>query len=166
MKKRHTGYTLMEMLAVLAGLVVMMTLLTQPIRQLLAELPRSCRDYQTLTQTFHMLKQLQEDVEHSVRLSVIEMDPRISGHLLVLQQAGGLVSYSLIGNKLIRQSDLPDDQKENGWELPNVHLKWVVWKNQQIPYALEISTWSERLILDKSRTKFKQTHVYFIKKEI
>jgi len=160
------GYTIMEMLAVLAALVVMMALLTKPMHQIISELPRSYKDYQTLTQTLHMLKHLQEDVEHSDHLSVIEMDPRISSNLLILKQAGGLVSYCLADGKVVRQSNLPRDRKEDVWELPNVYLKWIVWKNEQGPIALELAVWNERPILGQSKQKFQQTHVYFIKKEI
>jgi hypothetical protein len=155
----------MEMLAVIAALAVLMALSVRPMRMLVADIPRSHRDVQTLTRTMNMLEHLKKDVERSAGMLVVEMDPRISGNLLYLEQDGGLVSYSLTDNTVIRQSGVPNDQPENTWDLPHVHLEWAVWKNDEIPYALEITTWSERVVLNRTRQNFKQTHVYFLQKE-
>ena len=157
MKRKHSAYTLIEMLAVIAALVVLMALSVKPIRTLVSEIPRANRDFQTWTQTQDMLKQLRKDVEQSEQMKITEMDPRISGKLIHLQQSDGLVNYSVTDGNVFRQAD----SSQNIWELPHVKINWKVWENDDRPYALEITTWCERTILDNMRKKFEQSSVYF-----
>ena len=162
-KSKQTAFALLEMLAVIAALVVLMALTVKPMRTLLADMPRSHRDFQVWTQTLDMLEQLQSDVEQSSRMLVFEMDPRISHDLLYLESADGLISYSLVDGKVTRQSTIPGHESSNVWELPHVKLNWQFWQKSNVPYALEITTWSHRSILNRPEQKFKQTHVYFQK---
>ena len=157
MKHRRGAYTLMEMLAVIAALVVLMALSVKPIRTLVSDIPRANRDFQTWTQTQDMLKQLRKDVEQSEYIKITEMDPRISDKLIHLQLSDGLVSYTLNNGKVLRQTD----SSQNSWQLPHVKINWQVWENDDRPYALEITTWCERKVLDNMRKKFEQSSVYF-----
>ncbi len=163
LKSKRTAFALLEMLAVIAALVVLMSLTVKPMRTLLADMPRSHRDFQVWTQTTDMLDQLRLDVEQSGRMLVFEMDPRISHDLLYLESADGLVSYSLTDGKVTRQSNIPGQVSSDVWELPHVEMNWQFWQKDNGPYALEITTWSQRTVFDKPKQKFKQSHVYFQK---
>ncbi|MBL7214184.1 MAG: hypothetical protein ISS71_00750 [Phycisphaerae bacterium] len=159
MKHIRSAYTLMEILAVIAALVVLMTLATKPMKMLIADIPRANRDFQTWIQTQDMLRQLKNDVEQSTQIKIIDIDPRISSKLLYLQQSEKLVSYSLSDSQVLRQIDT----SENSWDLPHVKINWQVWENDNMPYAVEITTWTERIVLNKTRKKFEQSSVYFSK---
>lgn len=163
MKIKRPAFTIIEILGVTAALVVLMALTVKPMRTMMADVPRSCRDFQTWTQTINMLDQLKTDVERSKRMLVFEMDPRISHNLLYLECDDGLVSYALADGKVTRQSGVPGDSPQDAWDLSHVNMNWQFWKQNGWPYALEITTWSQRTILDRNQQKFKQTHVYFQK---
>ena len=157
MKCIRSAYTLIEMLAVIAALVVLMALSVKPMRTLVSDIPRANRDFQTWGQTQDMLKQLRKDVKQSEQIKITEMDPRVSGKLIHFQKSDGLVSYTLNDGKVLRQTD----SSQNIWELPHVKINWQVWENDDRPYALEITTWCERTILNNTRKKYKQSSVYF-----
>ena len=163
MKKKHRAFSLLEMLTIVAALVVMMALLAKPMRTMIADMPRGFRDYQTWAQTLDMLDTLQQDIEQSQQMLVFEMDPRISNSLLYLESQEGLISYTLTDGKVTRQANLSGQDSSLVWDLPHVKINWQFWQHSQHPYAIEITTWSQRTVLGHSQEQFKQTHVYFQK---
>jgi hypothetical protein len=159
MNPNRNAYTLLEVLAIIAAIVVLMALSVKPMRTLVSDIPRANRDFQTWIKTQDMLAQLKNDVEQSIQIKTVDIDPRISGPLLYLQQPEQLVIYSLTAGDVIRQTDT----SESNWDLPHVNIDWHLWENKGAPYALEITTWTERIILNKNRKRFEQSSVYFRK---
>ncbi len=161
MNHKQRAYTLLEMLAIIMAIVVLMALSVRPMRAVICDIPRSMNDFQAWEQIGNILDQLQTDVKRSARMRVFPMDSRISGNLLYLEQTDGLVSYTLTNNQVVRQSDRPGDREQDIWELPHVQIQWSLWENNDISYALEITTWSQREILGQTQEKFKQSYVFF-----
>lgn len=159
MNPNRNAYTLLELLAIIAAVVVLMALSVKPMRTLVSDIPRAHRDFQTWIKTQGMLTQLKNDVEQSTHIKTVDIDPRISEPLLYLQQPEQLVIYSLTASDVFRQTET----SETNWELPHVNINWHVWEDGGTPNAIEITTWTERIILNKSRKRFEQSFVYFQK---
>lgn len=158
MKRVRSAYTLLEMLAIIAAIVVLMALSARHIRILAADLPRSNRDYQVWIQTQDMLRLLKQDVEQAVGMTVVEGDVT-DGKELHLQQPQALVVYLLTDGRVVRKAG----SSLNEWELPYVNIRWSAWSRGETPYAVEITTWTERTVLNKTRRKYDQSFVYFQK---
>ncbi len=161
MSHKRQAYTLMEILAIIMAMVVIIALSAKPMRALVSDIPRSGRDHEVWIKTTNMLEQLKADVEQSTRIRMFQMDPRISENLLYLEQPDGLISYAITNNQVIRQSGILADHREDVWELPHVHIQWSLWENNKMPYALEITTWTQRIVLGQTQKKFNQSYVYF-----
>lgn len=159
MKRTRGAYTLLEMLSVIAAIVVLMALSSRHIRTLASDVPRSNRDFQVWIQTQDMLKQLKNDIEHSTQINVVNSDSPDGHKLLQLQQPQELVTYSLTTGSVLRQTDT----SQADWNLSHVKIDWQIWDRNKNAYALEITTWTERAVLNKTREKFKQSFVYFQK---
>lgn len=159
MKRKRPAYTLLEMLAIIAAIVILMALSARHIRILAADVPRSNRDYQVWIQTQDMLRQLKQDVEQAVGMTVVEGDVTNGGKHLHLQQTQELVVYLLTDGRVVREAG----SSLNEWDLPYVNIRWEAWDRGEAPYAVEITTWTERTVLNKTRRKYDQSFVYFQK---
>lgn len=159
MKYKRSAYTLLEMLAVIAAIVVMMALSVKPMRTLALHIPRSNRDFQTWTKTEGMLELLKKDVEDSTQINILDVDADRPCKLISLQHPKELIRFSLRDGYVIRKTDTLEDS----WELPHVRINCQIWKNDTEPYAIEITTWAEHTVSGKVQKKFEQTYVYFQK---
>lgn len=159
MKHIRRAYTILEMLSVIAALVVLMALSSRHIRTLASDIPRSNRDFQVWIQTQNMLKQLKNDVEQSTGIHVIDTDSPAGGKVLRLQLPEELIIYTLTNGNVLRKTNT----SQTAWDLPHVNIRWQAWDRDGRPYAIEITTWMERPVLNKTRKKFEQSFVYFQK---
>ena len=157
MKRTRRGYTLLEMLAIITAITILMALSAKHIRILASEIPRSNRDHQVWLQTGNMLKQLKQDVEQSTRITAV--DAGTEGKQLHLQQAPEQIVYSLTDGAVRRQVG----DSTNQWHLPYVNIRWQIWERDNAAYAVEISTWTERVVFANTRKKYDQSCVYFQK---
>jgi hypothetical protein len=164
MKTGRRAYAIIELLSIIAAVVVLMALSVQPMRTVLLEIPQTDRDFQAWVQTMGMLERLKADMEQSARLRVFEIDPRIGGSLLYLERPEGLVSFSLENGRVHRQSGLSNDSfgPSVSWDLPNVQMSWRLWEKNNVPYALEIRTWNQRIVLGNKQKKYEQSCIYFL----
>lgn len=161
MKSPRRAYALIEMLSLIAGLVILLALSVEPMRTLLADIPRTDRDFQTWVQTMDMLEHLKRDVEQSGNLSL--MGDSNSSRMLSLEQSGGKIIYRLDDNQMVRQSDMPNDPfgSSRSWDLPHVQVDWSLCQKRDTAYALQVTTRSLRTVLGKSEERFAQSCVFF-----
>lgn len=156
---KRSAYTLLEMMAIIAAIVVIMALSVKPVRTLVADVPRANRDFQTWLQTQDMLTQLRRDIQQSTRMEPAAIvSDNYNSSLLRLQQPEKLVSYSFSDDKVLRRTNGVSDH----WDLPHVHIKWDFLEHNETPYALEITTWTERTVFQKTQKKNEQSYVYFL----
>lgn len=162
-RRRQTGFSLLEMLAVVAALVVFTAMTAKPMRTMLATVPFYYRDFQAWEQTVHILEQLRCDIEQSERMTIPEKNAAGNDGVLCLECDGETIRYSLADGRISRHSEMDGQTSDQQWQLPHIRIRWQLWKRNTEPYAIEVATWSERVISGKTEQKFKQTHVYFQK---
>ena len=157
MTPKRRDYTLLEMLAVMAAMVIVLGLAVKSFRALASDIPRANRDFQAWIQTQGMLDRLKHDVEQAVWMQLTETDSQ-QGRL-VLSGPAGQVTYTRTGTGVIRETSAD----RTVWDLPRVEIDWRLWRPHERPYALEISTWTERMVHRHMRKHYEQSFVFFMK---
>ena len=156
---KRCGYTLTEMLVIIVVLVVFMTLSVQPFRTMISEIPRSARVCQTLNGTQKFLGQLRKDVEQSDRIV------SLNNSVLELEQGGKTINYMFSDGKIIRNPAMNDLDQNYIWQFPHLNTDTDLWTKNGVPYAVELTTWNQQMMLGKEIIRFKQTTVFFRKGE-
>jgi Sec-independent protein translocase protein TatA len=155
MTTKHHAYALTEMLIIIAVLVVVMALSAKPLRMMMTEIPRSGKIYQTQNTTTTVMKQLKEDIEKSRRIVDLQ------DGLLTLERLDGRITYTISDGQISRQ--VFGNDSESTWTLPHVKVNTQLWKNNDTPYAVEITTWNQQTGTGKPQIRLKQSFVYFQK---
>ena len=155
MTTKHYGYALTEILVIIAALVVLMTLIARPFRIMMSEIPRSAKIYQTQTTTTKVMKQLKDDIEKSRRIVDLQ------DNLLTLEHQDGRIRYTFSDGQISRQTS--DNNPESTWILPHVKVDTQLWKNNDTPYAIQITTWNQQTVLGRQQIRLKQSFMYFQK---
>ena len=157
MKTKHRAYALTEMLVIIIMVVVLMTLSAKPLHTLITEIPRSARACQSFNKTTGFLKQLKKDVEQSTR--IVKLD----NGTLELEHSSGNVIYTLTEGHVVRQPGIISSDAKYSWQLPNIRIESKLWSQDDLPYAVEVTTSNRQTVLGKEKTRFKQTTVFFNK---
>ena len=155
MTTKHHAYALTEMLVIIAALVVLMALSAKPLRMMITEIPRSGRIYQTQNTTNKVMKQLKDDIEKSRRIVDLQ------DNLLTLEHQDGRIRYTFSDGQISRQTS--DNNSGSTWTLPHVKVNTQLWKNNDTPYAVEITTWNQQTGTGRQQIRLKQSFVYFQK---
>lgn len=159
MNTKYHAYALTEMLIIIAMIVVVMALSVRPLRNMLSEIPRSARACQTLNTTTQALKQIKQDVEQSSQ--IIDL----TDNTLILEQPDGTVTYTFTAGQITRRPGLQPQDDHFTWQLPNVLIETNLWQQNGTPYAVELATYNQQIVLGRKQTCFKQSTVFFQKEE-
>jgi hypothetical protein len=144
---------LIEMIVILSMLVVFLAVMTEPMRILLAEIPRGNRNFQTAELLNHLLNSLKTDVEAAKELKTGD-DP----NSLIITGNKGTTLYRFTEEQVCRITD--DNPDPAGvWTLPHTHLVWIV-KN---PNAVEMTGWIEAAVSGRHEKKFYNSHIFYTK---
>ena len=154
------GSSIIEMIIVLGILVVLLGMLTMPTRVLVHDISCIHRDFQAGENVWDMLRQLQKDVETSQGLSC----DRTDADSLLIDTAGGEISYRLAEDKVIKSNAAANEQQQTKriWDTNNANIKWKVWTRDNKGYAVEVTTAIKRRVSGNWREKLKNSHVYFV----
>ncbi|MBM4102818.1 MAG: hypothetical protein FJ263_02045 [Planctomycetes bacterium] len=147
------GYMLIEMILIISLLVVFLAVMTEPMRILLAEIPRGNQNFQTAASLNHLVNSLKMDVEAAKELKTGD-DP----NSLIITGNKGTTLYRFTEEQVCRIADDNPDPAI-AWTLPQTHFVWDV-KN---PNALEITGWIEATISGRREKKFYNSHVFYTK---
>lgn len=148
------GYTILEMIGMLAFLVLLFSLTFKPTQTLIAEVPRQNRDFQTAASLNHMFNSLKTDIEAAKELNTTD-DP----NTLILVGSTKTVMYHF-NDQQVYCTIGSNPNAANLWTLPSARLAWEV-KNQN---TLVITGWLEKTVLGKTQIKFHNSHVFYVKR--
>ena len=155
MTTKDRGYTLIEMLIIIAVLAIVITLSVKPFRTIISDIPRSSRIFQAWNTTTEVMKQLKADVEQSSR--IIDL----SDGLLTLEHGDSKIVYTFLDGKISRKAST--DNSESLWKIPHVKINTQLWISDNIPYAIEITTWNQQNITGREQKRLRQSFVYYQK---
>ncbi len=147
------GYTILEMIGLLAFIVLLFALTFSPMRTLLSDVPRQQRDFQTAASLNQMLSCLKSDIEAAKELKTAS-EP----NTLIIIEDNKTLTYHFDSIQ-IRRTSMDDPNETSVWTLPYSRLVWEV-KNQN---ALQITGWLERTILGHTEKNFHNSHLFYVK---
>jgi hypothetical protein len=147
------GYMLNEMIVLFGLLVVFLAVMTEPMRILLADIPRGHRNFQTAASLNHLVNSLRTDVEAAKELKTGD-DPN---SFIIIGNKGTAV-YRFTKQQIFRIADDNPDPA-SVWTLPHTYLVWDV-KN---PNAVEITGWIEAIASGRREKKFYNAHIFYTK---
>lgn len=159
MKTKRRAYALTEMLVIIVMIVVLISLSVRPLRTLISEIPRSAHTCRSLNATTTVLKQIKDDIETSMQIT--ELD----NGTLVLKHAAESVTYRIADGRMTRRPGLNPSEAEYTWQLPDVKITTTLWRQNNQPYAVELTTSNQQNVLGKEQKNFTQTVVFFKKGE-
>jgi hypothetical protein len=56
-----------------------------------------------------------------------------------------------------------DSDTEYTWQIPYLKTETRLWSQNDQPYAVELTSWSQQKVLGREESRFKQTAVFFQK---
>jgi hypothetical protein len=130
------GFSLLEMIAVLATLPLFLTLVSRAFMLLSREIPKSDRLVADQALVQQILGQIQRDLDEAQALV-----PSDDDKTLLIQKAGGLVAYRLEGGKVTKtlvQTTAGSPEPMAEWGVPAALLRWRLLGQAGALYAVEI----------------------------
>ncbi len=159
MTVKRRAYTLMEILAVIAAIVIIMALSARLFRSLAADVARANRDFQVWVQAQSMFEALKDDVESAVSMDLKRTESASEQAELVLRLPEEQVIYTPGDGKVLRATE----RSQLEWQLPGLKIQWNPRRDNDTIYAIEITTWMQRTLSGRLQKKYEQSFVYFLK---
>ena len=159
------GYSLVEMLVVLAIVSTVSIVVSKLFTTLISDIPRSYRIVQENTSVLNMLEQMHEDVDLARGLPESFAEYTTDKDLLLIELPNGIVCYQLKDGRVLRHS-LPTAQEHyeedtKVWSVPNAIIEWQVRRNNGAGYAVEVKTHIEHNVRGRSEEKMAGSYLYF-----
>ncbi len=159
------AFSLIEIITALAIMVVATAMLAKPVRSITKDMMRNNADFQTNVSLLDMLRHMQDDVEGAEELSVHPGDENRPEDILLIKLADIAVTYQFIDESVIRQqvnfNENDTDDGYNAWKLPHAQIDWKILKQNELSWAVEISTSIDRGVDGQLKSKFRNSHIYF-----
>ena len=160
------GFTLVEVLVVLAVLPFMMIVFGGLFNTLIKDIPRSHRVVQENTSLLSMLDRIQKDIDKAKGLPESFGEYTTGDKLLLIELPEGMICYQLKDEKVLRHK-LTDNQQSNAleqtvWSVPHAKVKWQVRRKNGSGYAVEVQTHIEHTVQGHWEKKMANSHLYFV----
>lgn len=160
------GYTLTELLVVLALFSTVSIVVSKLLYTLISDIPRSYRIVQENTSVLDMLEQMHEDIDLARGLPESFAEYTTGKDLLLIELPSGIVGYQLKDSKVFRHSlsTAQEHYEEDTrvWSVPNAIIEWQVRRNDSAAYAVEVKTHIEHNVRGLAEEKMAASHLYFV----
>lgn len=159
------GFTLVEIIVVIAVLPLVMFVLDGLFSTLLTNIPRSHRVVQENTILLSMIDQMQDDIDNAKGLPASFNEYSASDELILIELEGSVICYQLQDGKVIRKKltdNDKDESEETTWSVPYGIIGWKVWRKNGNGYAVEVKTHIEYEIKGHLKKKLANSHLFFV----
>lgn len=161
------GFSLLELLAVLALVISVSFALVPVFTTLINDIPRSYRVVQENTTLLGMLKQMHRDIDTARQLPESFAGHHTDNKLLLIESKDGYMCYELKDGKVLRRSltDAREGVREDTtvWSVPNAKVEWQVWRKDSKGYAVEVKTHIKHEVQGHQQKKMANSHLYFVR---
>jgi type II secretory pathway pseudopilin PulG len=158
------AFMLIELLAVIVVIAMMSVAFAALTRPLLVEIPRANRVVSANTSVQNMLFAMRDDADAAVRLPDSFENIKTDEANLLIELPGGVVCYTLEEGKAIRKfvSGKDSGKSPEIWQVPKAKIVWRLWRKDERPYAVEVTTHIEYKQGSRMETKMANSHVFFV----
>ena len=160
------GYSLVELLVAMAIFSIVSIVMSKLFTAIMSDIPRSYRIVQENTSVLNMLEQMHEDVDLAKGLPESFAEYTTDKDLLLIELPNGIVGYQLKDGKVFRRN-LSPAKEDHGeaptvWSVPNAKIDWLVHRNNDTGYAVEVETHIEHNVRGRSEEKMAGSYLYFV----
>lgn len=157
------GYSINEILLIVALLGLLMFLSVQPLRILLQEIPNFNEVMEQQTKLEGFFEVLQQDVQQAGSVYTFSADRRIGGDTLVLRGSGKQVYYKITSANVMRIATDSETGKTDStkWDFPHIQIQWDVYEFEDKPAGVEITSWYQKKYMGKEEKKFHRSNLFF-----
>ena len=135
------GFTLVEVLLIIATVPLFMVLMSRLFSTLLLETPRIWKNVQQNTTMLNMLSQMQQDIDNATELPQSKGGFSSDDKLLLIRQEDRLIGYEIADERISRRI-LSDNQTEpsepRAWLIPDAKIEWNILRTNDIGHCLEV----------------------------
>jgi len=156
---------LIELVVVMAILAVIMLACAKPLKTLVSTIPQTSRDFQTNSVMLGMLRELQDDIEHSNGLLEYATDEKIGHNMLLIETGSGIVCYELGDGEVTKTTSVADEQlpqNSQTWSLPHAKINWNLRNHDGRACAVELTTSIECMVSGMQKKKLRNSYIYFV----
>lgn len=160
--KTGKGYTLIELLAVVAILFTIIGISGGVFGSLAGEAPRVRRAIEANRQVSRMIGRLRADVAAARSLSLTDAPPETAE--VRIEVADGLIRYQRGDGRIIRRELDADgaERARQGWPVGWATIRFAVRCEDGAPNALDVVTWFTRSAEGGNLKTLRNAHVLFV----
>ncbi len=149
--KMRRGYTLTELLVLLAIMAVIALPISRLTNVVLWDIPHSLKLVECNTSILNAMQAINQDINSAIALTKTE------DNKLVIEQSGKTVNYIFQDGKIIRSSG----EEESQWDIKVGKIDWNIWQKDGKGYAVEISKYVEAVRYNGIDKKMENSYVFF-----
>jgi prepilin-type N-terminal cleavage/methylation domain-containing protein len=153
------GYTLFEMIVVLAVFAMISIGLDRFFETLIFELPKDSRLIQENRSLENAISHIRADVASAKTLSQLGGDSN-EPNTLFIELPKGVVSYKFVDDRILR-SVVGGADGNMVWPVPHGIIEWRVWSKGKTGYAVEVSTCIRDRTFGQSQKKMANSNLFF-----
>ena len=159
------GFTLVEIMVVIAILPFVLAVVYGLFATLLTEIPWSYRIAQESMTLQNLLEQMQQDMDEARRLPESFAGQSASDQQVLIELPEGVISYQRKDGQIVRRKLIDAEQGNTGdervWSLPNANVEWQMWAKNGRGYAVEMKTHIEYRARGRWKETMANSHLYY-----
>jgi hypothetical protein len=131
------GYTLVEVLTVLAIFMAISIPLSRLSKLVIYDIPKSCRLIESNTSILDILKYMKKDINSAIGFPQSFGQYATNDKCLLIEQQNEIVCYLAEQGKISR-IEVKKGERKIVWQIPDGKIEWQVWRKNGAGYAVEI----------------------------
>lgn len=154
------GYSLVEVITVLAVILALSVPLARLSRVTLWDIPKSQKLIESNTSILNVLKYIKKDVNSAKGLPRSFQEYAAGENCLLIERQNETVCYLFKEGKISRIV-IGGARGEITWQIPGGKIEWRVWRRDRAGYAVEIRKYVELKSHSHTERKMENSYVYF-----
>ncbi|MFA5293804.1 MAG: prepilin-type N-terminal cleavage/methylation domain-containing protein [Phycisphaerae bacterium] len=153
------GYSLIEMLTVIAVMAAIALPLSRLSKVILYDVPKSLKLVECNTSMLNILTYMKKDINSAAGFPESFDKYTASERCLLIEQQKKVICY------LVEQEEVSriiiGKEVEITWRIPDGKIEWQVWRKNNAGYAVEIKKYTELKSYNHIEKKMENSYLYF-----
>ena len=161
--RAKSGFSLIEMMAVMSVVTALMVVFAKPSKLLLLDIPNMYKDTQSYTSLMDMVNRLRLDAENAESLGD-HIDDQSQGRALVIHSRQEDIYYWFGDGQVARiikptNEALPLERYD--WSMKRAEIAWQIHEHADKADAVEVTVSVDRQVDGRMQENFKNSFLFF-----